>query len=167
MAAFRSTGLWRSAVNSLRGNKANTYATSTIPKMKPYTPAADVKDSTGSRWWPPRRDYVPIYVVLGFIAMSTTMGVYTLTHQIRHNPAVRVKKKERETMPEVVEPEKVEGQSKKFLDNSWFRKVAHVQEFKSGIHDLPDSNTGDVYAQPSRAESLKSVGVDPKQQAGR
>ncbi|CAN1317873.1 hypothetical protein LINPERPRIM_LOCUS30599 [Linum perenne] len=172
MAAFRSTqGLWKAVLNSIRSNNAKTYATSTMSKMKSYTPAANQwaysssshKEASSKRalWWPPRGDYFPVYVALGFIVMSTTMGVHTLMHHIRNNPSVRVKKKLRYTRPEVVDPDKVVDESLRFLCNSWFRKLAHVQEFNSRIQNLPYPETTDVYALSGRAESLKSVGLDP------
>ncbi|CAL1358415.1 unnamed protein product [Linum trigynum] len=171
--AFRSTGLWKRSLNPLIGGKnntnTNTFATSTLPKTKPYSPAADhhqfARKSSSSSWWPPRGEYAPVYVALGFIVLSASMGLHTVAHQMLYSPSVRVKKRLRETLPEVVEPEKVVDESTRFLGHSWFRKVAHVQEFKSGIQTLPrpTAETGDVYARPpARAETLESVGVDPR-----
>ncbi|CAI0380152.1 unnamed protein product [Linum tenue] len=96
--AFSSTGLWKRSLNSLGGGKnTNTFAISTLPKMKPYSLAADRhqfvrKSSSSSSWWPPRGEYAPVYVALGFIVLSASMGLHMVAHQILYSPSVRVKK---------------------------------------------------------------------------
>ncbi|CAN0906078.1 hypothetical protein LINGRAHAP2_LOCUS24024 [Linum grandiflorum] len=67
------------------------------------------------------------------ITLAVSIGVYTAKHQIMHAPNVRMKKKERETVPEVLDPDRVAGEGDKFVKGSFFRKVANVQEFDSGI----------------------------------
>lgn len=150
-----------------RGNKA-PYTTSTVPKMKAYAqPASDygythkqqhAKQSSKSA----KQDFVPVYVAVGMIAMSTMLGLHTAWQHLRNNPSVRVKKQGRETVPEVVEPEHVMEESDKLYKNSFFRKVAHVQERSYPDHNqVPSSINKDVFAHQPRAETLKSVGVDP------
>ncbi|KDP22516.1 hypothetical protein JCGZ_26347 [Jatropha curcas] len=162
--AFRSMNLWKSMANRLRGNA--TYATSTSPKMAAYAPTADFGDSHHQEKHTKKTikgEYVPVYVAIGLIALSVSLGLYTAKQQILHSPNVRVKKKRRETIPEVEDPDSVVDEADKFLKKSFFRKVAHVQEFDSGLQSLPDANIHrDAFAYKPHAETLKSVGIDPK-----
>ncbi|KAJ4972479.1 hypothetical protein NE237_005653 [Protea cynaroides] len=88
-----------------------------------------------------------------------TKGLYTATHQLKHSPNVRVSKKKRETLPEVDEPDHVVEEADKFLDKSFFRKVAHIQE-SNREHTLPDSTRRDAFVHPRKAETLKTLGVE-------
>uniref|UniRef100_A0A6M2EKE7 NFU1 iron-sulfur cluster protein n=1 Tax=Populus davidiana TaxID=266767 RepID=A0A6M2EKE7_9ROSI len=165
--AFRSMGYWKSIASRLSGTA--TYATSTPPKLKSYAPTAD---QFGHRYQQEskhgkkvRGDFVPVYVALGMIAVSISLGLYTAKQQVLYAPNVRVRKKTRETIPEVVDPDKVVEEADKFIKKSFFRKVAHVQEFDhNGLEYLPGPVRKDVFAHRPRAETLKDVGVDPKQQ---
>ncbi|CAJ2676727.1 hypothetical protein L195_g044740 [Trifolium pratense] len=152
------------------GSKSSSYTTSTLPKMKAYAPTSDYgyihhgqqhgKQSSKSA----KQDFVPVYVAVGMIALSTMLGLHTAWQQLRNNPTVRVKKQRRETVPEVVEPDHVMEESDKFFKNSFFRKIAHVQERSYPDHNqVPDSINKDAFAYKPRAETLKSVGVDPSQ----
>ncbi|KAL5053175.1 hypothetical protein RYX36_033857 [Vicia faba] len=149
-----------------RGSRAS-YTSSTVPKMKAYTPPASDyryahkqqhgKQSSKSA----KQDFVPVYVAVGMIALSTMLGLHTAWQHLRNNPSVRVKKQGRETVPEVVEPEHVTEESDKLYKNSFFRKVAHVQERSYPDHNqVPSSINKDVFAYQPRVETLKSVGVD-------
>jgi len=80
---------------------------------------------------PPRGDYVPVYVALGLIALSVTLGLHTARQQLAHAPNVWVDKKKREAVPEVAAPELALGDAERFVDRSLFRKVAHVQDDRS------------------------------------
>ncbi|KAK3183287.1 hypothetical protein Dsin_030573 [Dipteronia sinensis] len=160
--AFRSVGHLRSLLGGLRGS--TTYGTSTTPKAKAYAPTADYghfQDHIRSKTRALKGDSVPVYVAVGMIALSVSLGLLTAKHQILYSPGVRVKKKTRETLPEVEDPDKVLDESERFLKKSFFRKVAHVQEFE---HVVPDPIRNDVFAYKPKAETLKSVGIDPKQQ---
>lgn len=165
--AFRSMGYWKSIASRLSGTA--TYATSTPPKLKSYAPTADQfghhyhqESKHGKKV---RGDFVPVYVAIGMIAVSISLGLYTAKHQVLYAPNVRVRKKTRETIPEVVDPDKVVDEADKFIKKSFFRKVAHVQEFDHyGLEYLPDSTRKDAFARKPRAETLKDVGVDPKLQ---
>ncbi|KAJ4837613.1 hypothetical protein Tsubulata_039302 [Turnera subulata] len=157
-------GYWKSMAARLKGNA--TYATSTSPKMKPYAPTADnmgnLKQENRMKKMM-KGDYVPVYVVLGMIAVSLSLGLYTVNHQLFHSPNVRVKKKTRETLPELEEPEKVVDEADKFVKKSFFRKVAHVQDFDGGMQNIRNPAHKDVYAHDKpRYETLSSVGVDAK-----
>ncbi|KAK4788281.1 hypothetical protein SAY86_019600 [Trapa natans] len=63
------------------------------------------------------------------------MGAHTAKQQLRHSAAVRVNKRRRETVPEVEEPEVIIKSTSKFLNKSFLRKVAHVQEFPRTLDD--------------------------------
>lgn len=82
-------------------------------------------------------DFVPVYVSLGLIALSVGFGLHTATHQLTRAPNVFLKKSRRETIPEVTEPEEVVDKADKFIRKSFFRRVAHVQDFdnQSVMHD--------------------------------
>ncbi|PIN05634.1 hypothetical protein CDL12_21826 [Handroanthus impetiginosus] len=158
--AFRTASYWKSMVNGLRGSYS--FTTSTSPKLKAYAPTANhFGPSPSIKSKLPKGDYVPVFVAVGMIALSSTFGLYTAYHQLGHAPNVTLKKSRRETIPEVVEPEKVVEQADKFVKQSFFRKVAHIQG-----HDrqevMNDPVRGDVLNRGVRVETLKDVGVDPK-----
>ncbi|KAH0463179.1 hypothetical protein IEQ34_007761 [Dendrobium chrysotoxum] len=107
----------------------------------------------------PRGEFMPVYVALGMILVSTSLGAYTVQEQLCNSPSVRVNKKRREIVPEVDEPERVAEEAQRYIKHSIFRKVANMQDFdavRAGISDP----TRDFKS--PRVESLKSVGVEPK-----
>ncbi|XVE56479.1 hypothetical protein DITRI_Ditri04bG0013500 [Diplodiscus trichospermus] len=160
--AFRSIRYLKELANGFRGGKA-TYATSTPPKMKAYAPtAADFGHAQDAK--PPKKvkgEFVPVYVAIGMIVLSTTLGLHTALQQLKNSPQVRVNKKRRETLPEVEEPDRVLDEADRFMKQSFFRKVAHVQE-NDEDYGVDDSMRADIFAHQPRAETLKSAGVDPK-----
>ena len=138
-------------------------ATSTPPKMKAYAAPAELSGGSRQASKPAasaRGDFVPVYVALGMIGLSTSFGLITAKQQLRYGPNVYVNKKRRETLPEVVEPEYVMDSVEKFVKKSFFRKVAHVQDPNMN-YSIKDPTRGDALTHPPRAETLKSVGVDP------
>lgn len=138
-------------------------ATSTLPKMKAYAAPAELGSSYRHAQKPPagpRGDFVPVYVALGMIGLSLSIGLYTAKQQLMHGPNVFVRKKRRETLPEVVEPEHVLDCAEKFVQRSFFRRLAHVQDPKMN-YSIKDATRGDAYAHQPKAVTLKSVGVDP------
>ncbi|WVZ51412.1 hypothetical protein U9M48_002561 [Paspalum notatum var. saurae] len=101
----------------------------------------------------PRGDFVPVYVSLGLIALSVTLGLGTARQQLAHAPNVRVDKKKRETVPEVAAPDLALDEAERFVGGSIFRKVAHVQDDRSlaaGVAEYPTK----------KAVTLKDVGVE-------
>ncbi|PUZ45079.1 hypothetical protein GQ55_8G191400 [Panicum hallii var. hallii] len=105
----------------------------------------------------PRGDYVPVYVALGMIALSVTLGLSTARQQLAHAPNVRVDKKKRETVPEVAAPDLALDEAERFVGRSLFRKVAHVQDDASLAAGVADP----VAEYPTRkAVTLKDVGVE-------
>ncbi|KAI9384793.1 hypothetical protein POPTR_012G110900v4 [Populus trichocarpa] len=142
--AFRSTGYWKWLTSRLRGN---AHATSTSPKRQVYAgPAADF-------------GYLDL---VEEVRKTSVKADFTYTGLLKA-PNVRVKKKLRETIPVVVVPDKVVDEGKKFVEKSFYRKAAHVQEFEIGIQYMPNPICKDVYAHPLKAETLKSVGIEPQQ----
>ncbi|KAI4382862.1 hypothetical protein MLD38_008768 [Melastoma candidum] len=83
-----------------------------------------------------------------------TKGAYT--------PSSWPWKLKRETVSEVTDPERVMEESEKFLALGFFGRVVHAQDANTRENAVPDSIRKDVYAHPPMAETLKSVGVDPK-----
>ncbi|KAA8542039.1 hypothetical protein F0562_023191 [Nyssa sinensis] len=124
--AFRTATYWKLMLSRLRGS--STFSTSTSPKMKAYAPrTADFGHVQDTK---PRRvkgDFVPVYVVAGMIMLSTTLGLYTATHELKHAPNVHLRKSRRETLPELEDPNHVLDEADKFIKKSFFRKVAHVR----------------------------------------
>ncbi|VVB13564.1 unnamed protein product, partial [Arabis nemorensis] len=152
-------GHLKSMVQRLRA-----YTTATTPRSKAYSPAATEyggqrpsTTTTAST----KGDFIPVYVSIGMISLSVSFGLYTAYHHLHENPSVRVKKKTREIVPEVEDPDKVLNEADRFANRSWFRKIAHVQEFdKQDVIDDPIRK--DQFAHKPRALTLKDVGVDPK-----
>ncbi|KAL0441766.1 UNVERIFIED_CONTAM: hypothetical protein Sradi_0115500 [Sesamum radiatum] len=161
--AFRNAGYWKSMVNRLQGS--SSFTTSTSPKLKPYAPTADhylpSPSPGGIKSKLPKGDFVPVFVLAGMIALQVSFGAYTVYHQLRRNPQVYLKKSRRETIPEVVEPEQVAEEAEKYVKQSFFRKVAHIQDYDRQ-EVMSDPIRGDVFTRPVRYETLKNIGVDPK-----
>ncbi|CAN4086538.1 unnamed protein product [Withania somnifera] len=149
--AFRSSSLWKSMATRVRANSA--FAKSNITKWRSYASTAEQHPEAKPR--STKGDFVPVYVALGLIALSMGFGLHTAMHQLKRAPNVSVKKSRRETIAEVTEPEEVVDDAEKFLKKSFFRKVAHVQEFDD--HPI----RGDVLAREPYAVTLRSVGVNP------
>ncbi|KAL3818461.1 hypothetical protein ACJIZ3_004366 [Penstemon smallii] len=155
--AFRNAAYWKTMANNLQGT--SNFTTSTSPKLKAY--AATVDHSGGLKSKLPKGGYVPVCVAIGMIGLSGSFGLYTVWHTLGNCPDVFLKKSRRETVPEVEEPERVAEQAEKFVKQSFFRKVAHVQDFDRQ-EVMPDPIRGDVFNRPIRVVTLKDVGVDPK-----
>jgi len=106
----------------------------------------------------PVGDYVPVYVMLGMIGVSVTLGLHTARQQLAHAPNVRLDKRKRETVAEVADPDLALDDAERFVGSSVFRKVAHVQDDRSLTAGVADP----VADYPGRkAVTLKDVGVDP------
>lgn len=144
---------WQRMVNGLRG-----YATSTSPKMKAYNPTVNFTKQHNSKKF--KGDFVPVCVAVGMITLSVGLGLLTAKQHLMYNPQVFVRKEKRETLPEVLMPDHVLEEAEKFKKKSFFRKVAHVQEFDNPLN--ADPTRGDIFAVPPRAVTLKDAGVDPK-----
>ncbi|ESW31937.1 hypothetical protein PHAVU_002G280400 [Phaseolus vulgaris] len=154
-------GNWLAALKNGVGGRA-AYTTSTAPKMKAYAASADYGRANQQKGKSSKQDFVAVYVAIGMITLSTGLGLHTAWQQLRNSPTVHVKKQRRETLPEVVEPDHVAEETEKFIKQSFFRKVAHVQDrIYPDHHHIPNSAAKDTYTHTPRLETLKSVGVDP------
>ncbi|KAL5700548.1 hypothetical protein ACHQM5_025975 [Ranunculus cassubicifolius] len=159
--AFRTVTYWRTMLTQI-GNTTNRrpFATSTYNTPKTGGFAAEAAQQQHPKpSWSIKGDYVPVYVALGLIVLALSFGGHTAMQQFKYSPAVQVSKKKRQEVPEVEEPEYVVGEAKKFIDNSFFRKVAHIQAYDKEHQNSPDSMRGDVYTRPVQAENLKSTGA--------
>lgn len=67
-------------------------------------------------------------VSAGMIALSASFGLYTVWHQLGEAPNVFLKKSRRESLPEVEEPDRVAADAERFIKQSFFRKIAHMQD---------------------------------------
>ncbi|KAL5732348.1 hypothetical protein ACOSP7_031691 [Xanthoceras sorbifolium] len=144
--AFR--GYWRSMVSRLGGGNGNrSFATSnSVHANHSYSKYA----VTG--------EFAPVYMVLGMLTVALTIGTHTAKQQLVHCPNVGVSKKKRRSVSEVEDPDRAVNSSDKFLNKSFLRKVAHIQEHN---RVLPDPVRADPFTMPRKAETLKAVGVDP------
>ncbi|RVX18110.1 Pentatricopeptide repeat-containing protein [Vitis vinifera] len=140
MGFSATRGNLRSMVNRLRGSHY-TFATSTSPKMRAYAPTADFSNVQHSELRGVKGDFVPVYVAMGMIAMSVTLGLCTAMHELMYSPAVHLRKSRRETLPEVEDPDTVVDEGDKFVKKSLLRKVAHVQELELVPHPIEDPLT--------------------------
>ncbi|KAL3512044.1 hypothetical protein ACH5RR_024761 [Cinchona calisaya] len=157
--ALRSSSYLKSRVSRIRGTSNCT--TSTGPKLTPFAPTLDyLSQHQDIKARAKRGDFVPMFVAIGMIALSTSFGIYTATKELRNAPSVYVKKSRRETLPEVVEPEHVLEESEKFIKNSFFRKIAHIKD-KTREQVILDPTRKDILSRPLRAETVKDIGVDP------
>lgn len=72
---------------------------------------------------------MPVYVALGLIVMSASLGLRTAGHQLAHAPNVHVDRKKRaQTVPEVAAPDLALDEAQRFVGGSLFRKVLRVQD---------------------------------------
>ncbi|KAK8970584.1 hypothetical protein KSP40_PGU011790 [Platanthera guangdongensis] len=105
----------------------------------------------------PIGEFVPVYVALGMILVSASLGAHTIYTQLSYNPSVRLNKKRRETVLEVEDPERVAEEGVGYINHSIFRKVAHKQDFdavRAGISD------------PMRAKDVCSIGESEVRRCG-
>lgn len=140
---------WQTVLRSIlcRFTRNTTLTTSTTPKLKPQASSADLAHHPPpeAERWAVKAQFMPVYVAIGMITLSVGFGAFTVVHQLKRAPNVFVKKSRRETLPELVEPERVAEDSDKFVKGSFFRKVAHVQDMDhQGV--ISDPIRGDVYA---------------------
>ncbi|KAL6580707.1 hypothetical protein OROMI_006630 [Orobanche minor] len=76
-------------------------------------------------------EFIPVYVLLGFVALHASFWLFTAFHQMARSPNVTLRKSRRETIPEVVESERVAEHGERFLKQYFFRKIAHIQDWRS------------------------------------
>ncbi|XP_073128807.1 uncharacterized protein [Henckelia pumila] len=150
--AYRTAAYWKLMSNELRGR--SSFATSTSPKLKAFSIDSPhlAQPSPGFiKSKLPKGDFFPVCVALGMITLSASFAAYTALHQLGRAPNVSVRKSRRETVPEVTDPENVAEAAEKFVKQSFFRKVAHIQG--SGRPEtISNPIGGDVLARPMRGE---------------
>ncbi|KAL9672174.1 hypothetical protein QQ045_028423 [Rhodiola kirilowii] len=133
-------------------SKLKSFVLPGLGKNRTFSTNASPVQATNSQHSKPRAvkpDQVPIYMILGMAMLAASLGIYTATHQVLHSPSVKVAKKNRETLPEVDNPDVVVSSADKFVDKSLFRKLAHLKEHYHG--------------DPScYVETLDNVGVDSR-----
>ncbi|EEF50134.1 conserved hypothetical protein [Ricinus communis] len=104
-------------------------------------------------------EFAPVYMVMGFVSVAIGIGLHTAKQQLVHSPSVNISKKRRESLPEVDIPEVVSCNGDKFINKSFLRKVAHIQKDK---RTLPDPTLPNPYTRSREAETLATVGVNPR-----
>ncbi|RRT74070.1 hypothetical protein B296_00013355 [Ensete ventricosum] len=112
--------------------------------MSSAAAAAGVVDHHGSK--PSREskgEYTPIAVVFGMVVAALAIGAHTAKQQLVHSPGVWVNKKKRESIPEVEMLDQVAGQAGRFVDKSFLRKVAHIQDSDAARFASDPFNTYD------------------------
>ncbi|KAJ7979998.1 NADH-ubiquinone reductase complex 1 MLRQ subunit [Quillaja saponaria] len=150
MALRGAMKYWRSMLNGTGGGRRCFASSSTIGAA--HSNHATLRSAAL------KGEFAPIYVVMGMVMVAMTIGTHTAKQQLVHSPSVRVNKKRRESIPEVDDPDLVVSSADKFVNKSFLRKVAHVQDHK---RTLPDTARPDPFTTPRNAETLKTVGVDP------
>ncbi|PRQ39740.1 hypothetical protein RchiOBHm_Chr4g0428531 [Rosa chinensis] len=162
--ASRAANYCRSLLTQL-GEK-RSFATSTIPNMKPATAHVSslsdkeqkILDKVEKRAALMKAENAPIWIVAGMVGAAVLIAIHTAKQQLVHSPVVNFRKTKRESVPEVDDPDAVVGSADKFISKSFLRKVAHIQDNTNTVHDPSRPNP---FTAPRKAETLKSVGVEP------
>ncbi|XP_074556193.1 uncharacterized protein LOC141812004 [Curcuma longa] len=135
------------------------FTTLTQSKLPPVA-SPSVKHLVFSESKRRKAEFVPVYVALGLIATSTSLGLHMAMQQLRHAPNVLVSKKKRETLPEVVDPDWAVAKAERFISGSIFRRVAQLQDFDAVRAGISDPTREETNAK-EHVVTLKTVGVDP------
>ncbi|XP_031268075.1 uncharacterized protein LOC116126529 [Pistacia vera] len=155
--ALRATGYWRSMLNRLGGN--HPFATSTTPKMKQFAQSAGSAQANQSyNKFAMTGEFAPVYMVLGMLVVALTIGTHTAKQQLAHCPNVSVSKKKRRSISEVEEPDHAVSSADRFVNKSFLRKVAHIQDNKQ---NLPSPTRPNPFTSPRNVETLKTAGANP------
>ncbi|TKY71154.1 NADH-ubiquinone reductase complex 1 MLRQ subunit [Spatholobus suberectus] len=160
--AFRAAKNWRLTLAQLGGGR-RSFTTPTTPKLKPMSPAIDAAGHDAhstSRMSTLKAEFAPVYIVCGMVCVAVAIGSHTAYQQLARSPTVHVNKKRRESMPEVSDPDSTINSASKFIDGSFLRKMSHIQDNKPTLHDPVHPNP---FTRPRTAETLKTVGIEPKQ----
>lgn len=136
MSLKAQKGFLKTLATRLKGNSSSSSAS--------YATAATDGHAKSGSSSVLKGEFFPVYVAIGMITLSAAFGIHTARHQLSRSPNVYVKKSRRETVPEVVEPEQVVEDAHNFINKSFFRKVAHVQDVDRQ-EVMPDPIRGDVF----------------------
>lgn len=92
-----------------------------------------------------KAENAPIYMVFGLVAAAVAIAIHTAKQQLVHSPVVNFRKTKRESVPEVEDPDAVISSADKFINKSFLRKVAHVQDDTRTLHDPSRPNPFTAY----------------------
>ncbi|KAJ8759351.1 hypothetical protein K2173_006871 [Erythroxylum novogranatense] len=152
--AFRATSkLWTSAM------LGRSFASATAPKFGPSIGATPSNPRPHNKY-SISGEFAPVYIVAGFVTVAVGMALHSMKQQLIHSPSVNLTKKRRGTMAEVEFPDTVVANSDKFINKSFLRKVAHIQD--PSQRTLQDPSRPNPFTKDRQAETLKSVGVNPR-----
>ncbi|MQL78039.1 hypothetical protein Taro_010449 [Colocasia esculenta] len=157
----RAANHWRTLLAAVnRGARCGSVATSIAPRSKAYSTTISylLDDSPRRRV----REFIPVSVSLGLIALSVSLGLFSANLQLLFAPNVYVSKKRREMFPEVYDPDWAATEADRFLSRSIFRRLAHLQDFdrvRAGVSD--PTRPGGRLHHPGRVEDVRTVGLDP------
>ncbi|KAJ8633996.1 hypothetical protein MRB53_027332 [Persea americana] len=141
----RATNYWKAMLS--RTGVSRGFST-TAPKMKTLAEPKPIKG-----------EMVPVYMTAIMVVIVFAIAGHTAKQQMVHAPSVHFNKKRRGTMPEVELPDSVASNGQKFISKSFLRKVAHLKDREDVISNPIEGN---LIKSPKNVESVKSVGVSPK-----
>ncbi|MCH83976.1 hypothetical protein A2U01_0004806 [Trifolium medium] len=104
-----------------------------------------------------KAELAPVYIVCGMVGVAVVLASHSAFQQLARSPSVHVNKKRRESYPEAYDPDRSINSADKFINGSFLRKMAHIQDSNPTVHDPVHPNP---FTRPRSAETLKSVGVE-------
>ncbi|KAK9692391.1 hypothetical protein RND81_09G261200 [Saponaria officinalis] len=134
--AFRGPGYLRSMMQQRR-----SYSTTGQSKVRK------------SMWM--TASAAPIWIVGGLVLIAGGIAVHTGKQQLLHSPSVHVSKRRRESYPEADDPTRSVKHGGNFVDKSFLRKVAHIQD--ESKQTLPKNDPDSIYTRSREAETLASI----------
>nr|AVY54506.1 Hum s 3 allergen [Humulus scandens] len=103
-------------------------------------------------------EFAPIYLGMGRGLAALTRATHTAKHHLLHSPSVSGSKKKKKTRAKGEYPDAVISSADKFVNKSFLKKGAHIQNPNP---PLPDPIQPNPFTQSRGAETLKTVGVNP------
>ncbi|CAO2837218.1 unnamed protein product [Amaranthus hypochondriacus] len=137
--AHRMSGYLMRSMMQQRNRSFSSSSSSPTPKSK----------------WALKADMAPLYLLVGFTVLAASIASHTAYQQLRYNPNVYFSKKKRATIEEAENPMNAVNHGGKFVDKSFLRKVAHIQE--KGKETIPNPVNGNIYTRSRHAETLESI----------
>lgn len=80
-------------------------------------------------------EFTPVAAVLGLVLVAVTIAGHTAKQQLAHSPSVQIRKKRRGSLAEVDDADRTVECADKFVNKSFLRKVAHIQDKDHTPHD--------------------------------
>lgn len=96
---------------------------------------------------------------MGMVLAALAMATHTEKQQLIHFPSISLSKKKRETLREMEAPNNTINSADKFINKSFLRKLAHIQE---GNPSSIDPSQHNPIAKPRNTETLKTAGVNTR-----